>query len=73
MLAGRYAVRVEGDDRRPCRQCTNLAGNGRCLAAWRGELRPIAEPGRLYVFGRSYSPVPDMPHRCEAFQERAST
>jgi len=42
-------------DLRPCLWCRNLARSGRCLAAWRGELRAA----------RDYSPTkPDLPQRC---------
>lgn len=42
-------------DLRPCLWCGNLARNGRCLAAARGELRAA----------RDYSPTkPDLPQRC---------
>ena len=47
------------DDRRTCRQCMNLSPGGRCLAAWRGE--------RIGNAGRDYSPVSDLPHRCEGY------
>lgn len=52
------------DDRRTCRQCRNLASNGRCLAAARRELPHIASS--------RYEPVPDLPRRCEAFTPRSS-
>jgi hypothetical protein len=52
------------DDQRTCRQCRNLAASGRCLAAARGELP--------YVAGRKYSPVPDVPKRCEGFRDRSA-
>jgi len=42
-------------DLRPCLWCRNLARSGRCLSAWRGELRAA----------RDYSPTkPDLPRRC---------
>ena len=43
------------DDRRTCRQCLNLARNGRCLAAGRGEI-PMTS--------RQYAPDPDQWQRC---------
>lgn len=51
------------EDRRTCGQCANLDrhrsrdGFRRCSAARRGELP--------YVASRDYSPVPDVPKRCE--------
>jgi len=50
---------VEADDRRRCSQCANLTRSGRYLAARRGEL--VGAAGR-------YSPLPDLPRRCEGFQ-----
>jgi hypothetical protein len=53
------------DDRRTCEQCTNLDrhrgrdGFRRCAAARRGDLPHVAS--------RDYSPVPDVPKRCEGF------
>ncbi len=53
------------DDRRTCGQRANLDqqrgcdGFQRCAAARRGEL--------LIAVGRVYSPVPDVPKRCEEF------
>jgi hypothetical protein len=52
------------DDRRPCTGCANLATEGNCLAATRGELS--------YVASRKYSPVPDLPKRCECHQPMAA-
>lgn len=46
------------DDRRTCRQCLNLAGNGRCMAAGRGEL-PMTDP--------RYQPDPDRLVRCVGY------
>ena len=56
----RLPARWRGDgldlgDLRPCLWCRNLTRSGRCLAAWRGELRAA----------RDYSPTkPDLPQRC---------
>lgn len=50
------------DTRRTCRQCRNLAGNGRCLAAGRGEL-PLTQ--------REYRPDPDRLERCVGYQPTA--
>lgn len=44
------------DDRRTCGQCTNLEGL-RCLAAWRDEI----------VANRGYTPIRDIPRRCEGY------
>jgi hypothetical protein len=48
------------DDRRCCRECTNLSLGGRCLATWRG--------AQIGTAGREYHPVPDVSRRCEGFQ-----
>ena len=48
------------DDRRSCEQCANLF-LGRCMAAFRGELRG----------GRSYEPVQHIPRRCEGYVPQA--
>ena len=45
------------DDRRTCRQCANLSLQGRCLAAWRGEI----------AASRSYEPITDLLQRCEGY------
>lgn len=45
------------DDRRCCNQCANLTDRGLCLAAKRGEL----------ISSRRYSPVQDVPRRCNAY------
>ena len=56
------------DDRRTCQRCTNLDrqqgrdGFRRCLAAQRGELP--------YVASRDYSPVLNVPKRCEGYLPR---
>lgn len=42
-------------DTRPCTLCRNLTKSGRCLAAWRGELRAARDWGPTY---------PGQPHRC---------
>lgn len=44
------------DDRRTCYQCANLEGL-RCLPAWRGEI----------VANRDYTPIRDIPRRCEGY------
>ncbi len=45
-------------DLRPCSWCRNLTRGGRCLAAWRGELRAASD----------YSPAdPTSPRRCIGF------
>lgn len=44
------------DDRRTCNQCANLEGR-RCLAAWQGEI----------VANRDYTPIRDIPRRCEGY------
>jgi hypothetical protein len=49
------------DDRRTCNQCTNLA-KLRCLAAWRGEI----------VANRDYTPIRDIPRRCEGYIPEAN-
>ena len=49
-------------DLRPCLWCRNLSPGGRCLAAWRGELRAA----------RDYSPTfPDLPQRCIGYRPNA--
>jgi hypothetical protein len=49
-------------DLRPCTWCRSLSPGGRCLAAWRGELRAA----------RDYSPTfPDHPRRCIGYRPRA--
>lgn len=45
------------DDRRSCRQCANLSQQGRCMAAWRDEI----------AASRSYTPIRDLPRRCECY------
>jgi len=44
------------DDRRHCAACAQLSG-GRCLAAWRGEIKAA----------KRYRPVDDLPRRCEGY------
>jgi len=52
----------EWGDLRPCLLCRNLSPGGRCLAAWRGELRAA----------RDYSPtIPDLPQRCIGYRPAA--
>jgi len=54
------AVSSEQDDRRTCRQCINLRGMV-CL---------IAQPGGPVSAMRGYRPTaPDLPRRCEAFND----
>ena len=48
------------DDRRTCRQCSNLRG-GACS---------VATPGGAVSANRGYRPVVDLQQRCEAFNER---
>lgn len=48
----------EWDERRTCQQCRNLSGDGRCLAAWRGELRGVT---------RDFEPIKDMLQRCASY------
>jgi len=49
-------------DLRPCLWCRNLTRSGRCLAAWRGELRA----------SRDYSPTfPGQPQRCIGYSPPA--
>jgi len=50
------------DDLRPCLLCRNLARSGRCLAAWRGEIRAA----------RDYEPsIPAQPRRCIGYAPKA--
>lgn len=52
----------EWGDLRPCLLCRNLSPGGRCLAAWRGELRAA----------RDYSPTfLDLPQRCIGYRPKA--
>ena len=52
----------EWDDLRPCLLCCNLARSGRCLAAWRGEIRAA----------RDYEPsIPAQPRRCIGYAPKA--
>jgi hypothetical protein len=52
----------EWGDLRPCLLCRNLSPAGRCLAAWRGELRAA----------RDYSPTfPGQPQRCIGYRPKA--
>ena len=55
---------TDADDRRTCQQCTSLSPDGRCRAAGRGELP--------YVASRIYSPVLDVPKRCEGYRPTAA-
>lgn len=49
------------DDRRHCSQCANLSA-GRCLAAWRGEIKAA----------KLYRPLDDLPRRCEGYIPKAN-
>jgi len=52
----------EWGDLRPCTLCRNLARSGRCLAAWRGEIRAA----------RDYEPsIPAQPRRCIGYAPKA--
>jgi hypothetical protein len=55
--AGIAARETEGDNRRRCAECGNLAEHGLCLAARRGEIGAA----------RSYTPERDRLRRCEGF------
>lgn len=46
------------DNRRCCIHCTNLTQQGKCLAAFRGEI----------LASRNFSPVRDQPHRCVGYK-----
>jgi hypothetical protein len=61
-IAATNGANIEGDERRTCEQCSNLAGRGRCLAAWRGEI----------VANRDYAPIRDFPRRCEGYMPEAN-
>lgn len=53
----------EWGDLRPCLLCRNLSPGGRCLAAWRGELRAA----------RDYSPTfSGQPQRCIGYRPKAA-
>lgn len=56
-------ARSDGDDLRCCSECLHLLSSGRCR---------VAALGRLEGYYRGYSPVPDIPCRCEAFEERTT-
>jgi hypothetical protein len=49
------------DDRRHCAECANLSA-GRCLAAWRGEIKAA----------KLYKPLDDLPRRCEGYAPKAN-
>jgi|GEM_PF-1148535 len=49
------------DDRRHCAECANLSA-GRCLAAWRGEIKAA----------KLYKPQDDLPRRCEGYAPKAN-
>ena len=57
-LPGISAPERAGDNRRRCRECLNLATNGRCLAAARRDI----------IASRTYAPAPDLLRRCEGFK-----
>ncbi len=46
------------DNRRCCLHCTNLTQQGKCLAAFRGEI----------LASRNFSPIKDQPHRCVGYK-----
>jgi len=49
-------------DMRPCTWCRNLMRSGRCMSAWRGDLRAA----------RDYAPTkPEQPQRCYFYDPRA--
>jgi hypothetical protein len=50
------------DDRRYCSECQDLAPDGRCRAARRGEIQA----------SRDYQPVDDTPRRCEGFSPKSA-
>lgn len=56
------AREIEGDNRRRCAECGNLAEHGLCLAARRGEIKA----------SRSYVPMRDILRRCEGFAAQPS-
>jgi hypothetical protein len=58
---GRNALEESGD-LRPCLLCRNLSPGGRCLAAWRGELRAARDWGPTF---------PGQPKRCIAYDPTA--
>ena len=52
----------EWGDMRPCEWCRNLARSGRCMSAWRGEMRAA----------RDYAPTkPGQPQRCIGYRPNA--
>jgi hypothetical protein len=52
------AIAWHEDDRRRCAHCLNL----------RGKVCGIAEPGGLVSARRGYTPVDDLPRRCEGYR-----
>jgi hypothetical protein len=52
----------EWGDLRPCLLCRNLSPSGRCLAAWRGELRAARDWGPTF---------PEQPQRCIGYAPKA--
>ena len=52
------AKKASDDNRRRCVECLNLNDSGVCLAASRGE----------FVAARWYSPIRDLPRRCEGYK-----
>jgi hypothetical protein len=57
--AAPLAERDPDDNRRTCRDCANLASQGRCLSAWRREGPAGAT--------REYHPIADLLRRCESY------
>lgn len=52
------ARQQDGDNRRRCTECANLATHGVCLAAYRGEI----------LASRTYHPVVTLLRRCEGYK-----
>jgi hypothetical protein len=52
----------EWGDLRPCLLCRNLTRSGRCMAAWRGELRAARDWGPTF---------PGQPQRCIGYDPKA--
>lgn len=55
---GRTRYMQDWDERRTCLQCRNLSEDGRCLAAWRGELLGVMP---------DFEPIKDMLQRCAGY------
>jgi hypothetical protein len=67
MAATDQSLRWRGEgldlgDLRPCLWCRNLTRSGRCMAAWRGELRVARDWGPTF---------PDQPQRCIGYSPQA--